>query len=108
MNIIRDSDEESIELYCQDTKATFRISIMNKCRNAAFLSCLAVNENDRKNGFGTKALRDAEDIAHENGCNVISLQVKSNSWMEWWYEKHGYIQVGDGYYENMTLMSKRL
>ena len=51
---------------------------------------LLVNENYRKQGYGTKTLFDAEKIANDLGCKVIYLKVENGSWMYDWYLRQGY------------------
>lgn len=51
---------------------------------------LLVDENYRRKGYGTKALKQAEIIAKDLGCDTIHLKVKIDSWMYRWYLRSGY------------------
>ena len=51
---------------------------------------LLVDEDYRQKGYGTKALKQAEIIAKDLGCNTIYLKVETDSWMSKWYLRSGY------------------
>ena len=51
---------------------------------------LLVDEDHRQKGYGTKAIKQAEIIAKELGCNTIQLKVETYSWMSKWYLRSGY------------------
>lgn len=51
---------------------------------------LFVNENYRRKGYGTKAIKQAEIIAKNLGCDTIYLKTKRSSWINKWYLRLGY------------------
>ena len=44
----------------------------------------------QRQGYATMLMQEAERIAKENGCTVIQLWTKKDSWMQEWYERIGY------------------
>lgn len=51
---------------------------------------LLVDEKYRQQGYGTRALSDAEKIAKNRGCDDVYLKVENGSWMYDWYLRCGY------------------
>lgn len=75
--------------------------------NTLFLSNLIVNENNRKQGYGTELINEAISYAKDHYCDTVSLEVDENEiWLLTWYKKLGFIIVGYGYMDNYLLMSK--
>lgn len=107
-DIIRVEGENDLSLYCYVTHGVFRLTITNIAKEVAWLSDVAVDEAWRNLGVGNKMLSVAEGIAERNKCTAISLQVKADSWMKDWYARKGYSVVGEGYMDNMVMMSKKL
>ena len=106
MEIIAYDRGHSMDFFCHVPNGTCRLTIYDTCPSVMFLSTLIVNEKCRKQGIGTAILEEVEKIAKESGCDVISLQVKHNSWMKDWYLRNGFIPVADGYNYNNVIMSK--
>lgn len=44
----------------------------------------------QRQGYATMLMQEAERIVKENGCTVIQLLTKKDSWMQEWYERIGY------------------
>lgn len=44
----------------------------------------------QRQGYATMLMQEAERIAKENGCTVIQLWTKKDSWMQEWYERIGF------------------
>lgn len=107
-DVIRTENEDGVSLYCYITHGVFRITISKQTKEVAWLSDVTVDEGRRRIGIGNRILSEAEDVAKKNGCSVISLQVLHGSWMKDWYARKGYSVVGDGYMDNMVMMSKKL
>lgn len=108
-NIICDrNDEGNIDLFVSRSNGLFRLTISGKCPNAAFFSTLVVDRENRRCGVGTMLLKLAQEIAVDYGCTVITLQAKCQSWQADWYSRNGFEPFGDGYYDDMVIMSKRL
>ena len=71
---------------------------------------LLVDEKHRKQGYGTKALFDAEKIARNHGCNTVYLMVENtenNYWVYKWYLKCGYKWYKDSC-DNYVWLNKNL
>lgn len=71
---------------------------------------LLVDEKHRKQGYGTKALFDAEKIAKNHGCNTVYLMVENtenNYWVYKWYLKCGYKWYKDSC-DNYVWLNKNL
>ena len=65
-----------------------------------YLSSLFVRESDRRNGYGSKVLKAAEEVAKTFGISKIRLKVERHTWMEEWYKKNGYEYLSsDGKYD---------
>lgn len=108
-NIICDrNDEGVIDLFVSRSNGLCRLTISNKYPNAAFFSTLVVDRENRRCGIGTMLLKLAQEIAVDYGCTVMTLQVKCQSWQAGWYRRNGFEPIGEGYYDDMIIMSKRL
>lgn len=60
--------------------------------NELFLENFYVLENYRNMGLGQKLLNYSFDAARKLGMNRIALRVVSNTWMESWYKRNGFIE----------------
>ena len=105
MTIISDKSKYGDELHIFLELGTCRLTISPKCPNVAFLSTVVVDEAHRRQGVGNALLAAAEQIAKQKVCNVVTLQVE-HEWKIRWYARHGFQVVGEGYDENMVMMSK--
>ena len=77
--------------------------------NAAFISTLIVDEEQRGQGHGNELLAHAENEARKWGCSSLTLEVKWESWQKDWYERNGFLVVHELYYdENTVVMTKIL
>lgn len=106
METIAYNSDYGLDIFCHVPNGTCRLTIYKNCPSVMFLSTLVVNEKCRKQGIGTAILEKVDKIAQEHGCNVISLQVQHNSWMEDWYLRKGFVPVADGYDSDNVIMSK--
>lgn len=59
--------------------------------NICVITHLLVDEDHRQEGYGTKALEQAEIIAKDLGCDTINLKVEDCSWIYKWYLRSGYM-----------------
>lgn len=65
-----------------------------------YLSNVFVEECNRKRGYGRKILKAAEEVAKTFGISKIRLKVESNTWMEEWYKRNGYVYlISEGKYD---------
>jgi len=107
MVIINDKSKYGEEMYLYLENGMCRLTLPPKCPNVAFLSTLVVDACHRYNGVGNMLLAAAEKTAIEKGCNVMTLQTETK-WTMNWYARHGFVVVGEGYEDDMVLMSKPL
>lgn len=105
---ITNTDEYGRDIFCYCDGGTCRLSISYNCTNVIFFSNLVVDESCRNRGIGNALLEEAEKIGRNIGCNVITLDVKYNSWMREWYERKGYIPVRYFDSDEYIVMSKFL
>ena len=59
-------------------------------QNCYFYS-ISVNEHFRGRGIGNILLQALEQLAKAYGCKTAYLKVLKGSWMQEWYERHGYV-----------------
>lgn len=84
------------------------ISVMDKEKYVAILHDIIVHEGWRNGGLGNKLLDAACQEAREMGAMTARLSVRPGSWMEKWYERHGFKETGVQVYEGYpsTVMEK--
>ena len=68
--------------------------ILYYCWNTMYIDMLWVNKNYRKNGFGTKLLKEIEKIAREEECTLIHLETMDFQAKDF-YIKNGYEVFGE-------------
>ncbi|MTD41573.1 GNAT family N-acetyltransferase [Erwinia sp. CPCC 100877] len=76
----------------------------NKWMNTTHISLLALNEEHRSNGYGTKLLKQAEAFAAECGSKQITINTQDYQ-AKTFYEKFGYQvfgQLADTPFEGTT------
>ncbi|ENK1244461.1 GNAT family N-acetyltransferase [Clostridium sporogenes] len=75
----------------EDTKGEIIAGILSKiyCWNCMYIDALWVKEEYRKNGLGTKLLKEVEKIAKDKNCNLIHLDTFDFQAKDF-YIKHGY------------------
>ena len=108
MIIIEDRDKNGVNLFCSTDYAFCRITISNRCPNVAFMSNLVVDRKMRGRKLAVKIIAEIERIALRQGCGIISLEVKYNSWKAKFYRRLGYTPICDNYCEDLITMSKML
>ena len=106
--IIEDRDRNGVDFFCSTDYAFCRITISNKCPNVAFISNLVVDRKRRGGKLAVAMIAEVECVALEQGCGMISLEVKYNSWKAKFYRRLGYTPVCDNYSGDLITMSKRL
>lgn len=63
-------------------------------RFTIILNSLFVNPEYRQSGIGTILVNTSEKIAELIGFDVVTLEVKEDSWIQQWYRKKGYREYG--------------
>ena len=63
-------------------------------RFTIILNSLFVNPEYRQSNIGTILVNTSEKIAELIGFDVVTLEVKEDSWMQQWYRKKGYREYG--------------
>ncbi|KOR24761.1 GNAT family N-acetyltransferase [Clostridium sp. L74] len=75
----------------EDTKGEIIAGILSKiyCWNCLYIDALWVKEEYRKDGLGTKLLKEVEKIAKDKNCKLIHLDTFDFQAKDF-YIKHGY------------------
>lgn len=75
----------------EDTKGEIIAGILSKiyCWNCMYIDALWVKEEYRKDGLGTKLLKEVEKIAKDKNCNLIHLDTFDFQAKDF-YINHGY------------------
>ena len=63
--------------------------------DVAVIHDLAVHEEKRRKGLGTELLEEACKAAKEMGAKAVRLSVLPDSWVEQWYKKNGFADIGE-------------
>jgi predicted N-acetyltransferase YhbS len=84
------------------------VSVMDKEKTVAILHDIIVHESWRQGGIGNKLLEAACEEAGKMGAEIVRLTVKPGSWMEGWYGRHGFDEIGVKVYDGYpcTVMEK--
>ena len=107
MDMIKDINDYGIDLFITSEYGLCRITIPNKTPTVAFLSTLIVDSKYRFRGIGNKLLDTAKLIAKEYSCDVLTLQC-DDGWKVDWYERKGFMIIGEGYDPDKIIMSYNL
>lgn len=78
----------------KDGYAYVMVSVMNDSPEVAIIHDLCVHKDKRGEGLGRMLLEEAEKEAGEMGAKTIRLSTEPGSWLEEWYMRHGYRQLG--------------
>lgn len=80
---------------------------MNGNEAVAAIHNLHVHESRRREGLGNILLEEACEEAQNMGAVLIRLSTASGTWMEDWYQRHGFRAVGkDAEVKNCTVLEK--
>ena len=107
MRTITDKNKHGEDIFLYTDYGTCRLIISPKCPKVLFLSTLVVDEEHRRQGVANSLLAEAEKIAVQRGCQVVTLYAELG-WRVEWYERHGFVPVGDCEEDNLIIMSKFL
>ncbi|MBW5457300.1 GNAT family N-acetyltransferase [Clostridium sporogenes] len=95
-NLSKVSGKQEVPLLCinrviKDTNGEIIAGILSKmyCWNCIYIDVLWVKEDYRKDGLGTKLLKEVEKIAKEKNCHLIHLDTFDFQAKDF-YIKHGY------------------
>lgn len=72
-----------------------------------YIDCISVDNKMRKQGFGTKLKKIAEEIGIYIGSSYIQILIDKNKWIYDWYKRCGYIDYKD-YDKDYIWMRKSL
>ncbi|MGD6833933.1 GNAT family N-acetyltransferase [Sutcliffiella halmapala] len=85
---------QEINLYLMDEEDNVRGGLLGEiCWNWLEIHILMVDEDLRKDGYGSKLMQEAEEIAVENKCDFIKVDTLSFQALDF-YKKHGYEVYG--------------
>jgi GNAT superfamily N-acetyltransferase len=76
-----------------DGQAIAGINSIIYCWDCLYIDILWVNENFRKEGYGSALLNEVEKVAKEKGCNLVHLDTFDFQAKDF-YLKHGYTVFG--------------
>ncbi|KRU24711.1 GNAT family acetyltransferase [Clostridium sporogenes] len=95
-NLSKVPGKQEVPLLCinrviEDTNGEIIAGILSKmyCWNCIYIDVLWVKEENRKDGLGTKLLKEVEKIAKEKDCHLIHLDTFDFQAKDF-YIKHGY------------------
>ena len=78
----------------EDGYALVMVSVMDDVKTIAVIHDLIVHDKRRGEGLGRELLEEACKEAVRMGAYVARLSVAKNSWLEEWYKRHGFHNVG--------------
>ncbi|NQY27996.1 MAG: GNAT family N-acetyltransferase [Flavobacteriaceae bacterium] len=67
--------------------------------NEASIGRVVVHENERKYGFGHDLIKESI-IAIEKQFNTTTIHISAQTYLEKFYNTHGFVKSGDGYLED--------
>ncbi|APH16973.1 acetyltransferase domain protein [Clostridium sporogenes] len=95
-NLSKVPGKQEVPLLCinrviEDTNGEIIAGILSKmyCWNCIYIDVLWIKEEYRKDGLGTKLLKELEKIAKEKNCHLIHLDTFDFQAKDF-YIKHGY------------------
>lgn len=83
-------------------RAIALVSVMDNEKSVAILHDLVVHESRRKLGIGRRMLKKAEEVAWHMGADLLRLSVEPGTWMENWYFRKGFNEVGATVFDGCT------
>ena len=78
----------------EDGYAYVMVSVMEGNPDVAVIHDLVVHKDRRGEGLGRELLEEACMVGKEMGAEVIMLSVEPGSWLEEWYKRHGFRNIG--------------
>lgn len=82
------------------------IYVDEKLKSCASIYNLSVEERYRRNGYGTKLIKEAENASKLLGITVLTMMVKIDSFMFDWYQRLGYKAISSN--DGMATLYKEL
>lgn len=91
-------------------KAIALVTVVNNEKSVAILHDLVVDKGMRRNGYGRRMLEKVEDVAWHMGAELLRLSVEPGTWMEGWYFRYGFNDIGFSVFDGCTctVMEKRI
>lgn len=83
-------------------KAIALVTVVDKEKSVAILHDLVVQESSRNQGIGKRMLGIAEDVAWHMGADLLRLSVEPGTWMESWYFRRGFNDIGYNVFDGCT------
>ena len=83
-------------------RAIALVTVVNKEKSIAILHDLVVHESRRRIGIGRRMLKIAENTAWQMGADTLRLAVIPGTWMEGWYSRMGFCEVGVNEFDGCT------
>lgn len=83
-------------------RAIALVTVVNKEKSVAILHDLVVHESRRRIGIGRRMLKIAENTAWQMGADTLRLAVIPGTWMEGWYSRMGFSEVGVNEFDGCT------
>lgn len=71
-------------------EGTCSVSIDKIEKPCAYIYHMSVEEKHRKEGYGNKLLKEAENVAQNLGADVVSLMAETGKFVVDWYKRKGY------------------
>ena len=69
-----------------------RCTIYDNCLISLYISELSINKHFRLTGQGSLLLQYIIDLCKINNIQIVSLNVKNDSWMKNWYKTYNFIE----------------
>ena len=83
-------------------RAIALVTVVNNEKSVAILHDLVVHESRRRLGIGRRMLGKAERVAWQMGADLLRLAVMPGTWMEGWYSRMGFSEVGLSEFDGCT------
>lgn len=97
---------QSLFVLTYDGKGLFRLYADKGVSDTLFLTDLSVEQSARGRGLGDILIDLADILWKKSQFPVFELSVEKHSWMQDWYKKKGFAEVGDEC-DGLAVMQKR-
>ena len=90
-----------------DGNGLVSVTIMNGREDMAVIHDLIVMKNKRGEGLGRALLEEACAEAAGLGAKTVRLSVAPGSWLEEWYKRHGFQEIGEVEYDGLFVVLEK-